>query len=212
MDLKMHKIKMRTTYLLLLIFILFGCTDNRYHKIEVAAIQDISNDYIKIKHRRKWPKPPPPPTENDEIQIDFETSLEQDEYKVFLSDALIPISQVKEDNQWMFDKLYETPKLDSIFNSIIISERFGKLGYREYEKRNVIFNKPYQQFTDRKKEVGHDEEYLIIGFSRICFNKDYTFGLVVIDYKYGWPNGTGGGFHRPYLIKMENDKWKVIDE
>ncbi|WP_075603794.1 hypothetical protein [Saccharicrinis aurantiacus] len=203
---------MRITYLLLLTLILFGCTDNRYLKIEVAAIQDISNDYIKIKHRRKWLKPPPPSTDNDEIQIDFETSEDQDEYKVFLSDALIPISQVKEDNQWMFDKLYETPKFDSIFNSITNSERFGKLGYKEYEKKNVTFNEPYQQFVDRKKEVGQYEEYLILGFSRVCFNEDYTYGLVVIDYKYGWPNGTGGGFHRPYLIKIENDKWKVIEE
>lgn len=204
---------MRNIYLLLLTLIIFGCTDNRYNKIEVAAIQDISNDYIKIKHRRKWPKPPPPPpTDNDEIQIDFKISEEQDVYKVFLSDALLPISQLKEDNEWMFDKLYETPIFDSLFNSITNSERFEKLGYREFEKKNVTFNEPYQQFVDRKKEVGQDEEYLIIGFSRICFNKDFTLGLVVIDYKYGWPNGTGGGFHRPYLIKVENDRWKVIDE
>ncbi len=203
---------MRNSILLFLILLLFGCTDNRYDKLEFQAIQDIANDYLKIKDLNQRRIKPPPPIENDDIQFTADTIEKQDTYKVFVSDALLPISQVKEDNQWMFDGIYENPILDSIANSIIYSKNFKKLKYREFNKSRLKFVKPYRQFVDRKKEVRNNEEYIILSFSRVCFSADYKYGLVVIDYEHGWPNGTGGGFNRPYLIEKKNNEWKVIDE
>jgi len=204
---------MKNSILTLYLIILASCSNSQYNKIEIKAIQDISNNYLTIKHLSKNRiKPPPPPTkENIEIYSEIEEK-EQSVYKVYISDALLPISQLKEDNQWMFDMLYNDPSLDSLFESLENSKAFNQLEYREFDKTEIEFIEPYQQFTDRKNEIGKDEEYLIFKFSRICFSSDYKFGLVVIDYNFGWYNGTGGGFNRPYLIKKVNNKWKVIDE
>jgi|GEM_PF-2896362 len=204
---------MRIIFLIFTILILTGCINRNYTNVEDRAIQDITNDYLKIKHLSKNRlKRPPAPTE-DNIKVEFGIKMEkQDVYKVFISDALLPISQVKEDNQWMFNKMYKSPSLDSLFKSLMLTSEFDGLKYREFDKEQIKLKQPYQQFTDRKNEIGTDEEYLIFSFSRISFSADYKYGLVVLNYSFGWTNGTGGGFHRPYLIENVNNEWKVIEE
>lgn len=205
--------EMKNFILLLALLIFTNCTNKQYNEIEDSAIKDIANHYLTLKHlSNRRIKPPPLPSEdNNEKYVAIEEE-KQGVYKVFISDALLPISQIKEDNHWMFDELYNTPSLDSLFESLENSKVFNQLDYREFDKTQIKFIEPYQQFTDRKNEIGKDEEYLIFSFSRICFSSDYKFGLVVIDYSFGWPNGTGGGFNRPYLIEKINNEWKVIDE
>ena len=204
---------MKIILLLFSILILTDCSNRDYIQIEDKAIQDITNDYLKSNHLRKNRLKPPPPPSEDNIQIDFDIKEEkQDVYKVYVSDALLPISQIKEDNQRMFNEMYKTPKLDSLFNSLMLTNEFDNLAYREFDKKRMIFLKPYQQFTDHKNEIGKEEEYLIFSFSRISFSADYKFGLVVINYRFGWPNGNGGGSHRPYLIENVNNEWKLIAE
>lgn len=205
---------MRITIFIFLFLLLVGSHDNRNEKMELQAILDIADDCLKIERLKQNQIITPPPPENDDIQIDLDSAIKekQEIFKVFISDALLPISQVKEDNQSMFDKIYEDPFLDSIFNSIVVSKNFKRLKYREFEKSKLKLFKPYQQFSDRRKEVQNNEEYIILSFSRICFSQDYRYGVVVIDYQNGWPNCTGGGFHRPYLIEKKNNEWKIIEE
>ena len=198
---------MRVSIFIFLTLLLFSCTDNRYNKLEFQAIQDIANDYLRIKDLNQSLIKPG-------SQIAPDTIKKQDNYKVFISDALLPISQAKENNRWMFDIIYENenPHLDSIANSIVDSKNFKKLKYRKFNKSRLEFANPYRQFVEHKNEIGKDEEYVIISFSRICFSADDKYGLVVIDYEHGWPDGTGGGFNRPYLIEKKNNEWKVIDK
>jgi hypothetical protein len=205
---------MKVSIFLFLTLLLFSCTDNRYNESEFQAIQDIANDYLRIKDLNQNRIKPGPPIEDDEIQIIHDTIKKQDTYKIFVSDVLLPISQVKEDYRWIFDIIYknENPHLDSITNSIVDSKNFKKLKYRKFNKSRLEFTKPYRQLVDHKKEIGKDEEYVIISFSRICFSANYKYGLVVIDYEHGWPNGSGFAFNRPYLIEKKNNEWKVIDE
>ncbi|MBU3822514.1 hypothetical protein KO566_10605 [Flavobacteriaceae bacterium XHP0103] len=198
---------MRVSIFIFLTLLLFSCTDNRYNKLEFKAIQDISNDYLRIKDLNQSLIKPG-------SQIAPDTIKKQNNYKVFISDALLPISQAKENNRLMFDIIFknENPHLDSIANSIVDSKNFKRLKYRKFNKSRLEFANPYRQFVEHKSEIGKDEEYVIISFSRICFSADDKYGLVVIDYEHVWPNGTGVGFNRPYLIEKKNNEWKVINE
>lgn len=197
---------------LILIFtliLLVSCNNLEYQNQEFNAIEDIANDYLKQKHFKKVTRKPPPP---GDIMFEEESYVDTTDLKVFVSDALLPIDQVKEDNYWMFDELYSNKELDSLFNELQKEERFAKLKYREFIKTDLNIKKPYKQIFNIKKEVVTDEEYVIFSFSRILFDSDFKKGIVVIDFNYGSEYGIMGGFHRPYLIKKLNDKWTFVDE
>lgn len=198
---------MKTNILVLLVFLLVGC-NNSYEKEELKAIEDLANDYLKRNHLPKVlnPESYPFPGEKPAGKPNIDTL----DLKVYLSDALMPISQVKEDNEWMFnDNYFGTPD-SAIFYGIVNSNRFKELKYREFIKHSVKFNKPYRLFEKSQEKIRTEEEYTILQFSRVCFDEKKENGVVVIDYKIGFESGSMNGYHMALLIKKKNNKWIYI--
>lgn len=195
---------------------LLGCSS--YEKEEFKAIEDITNDYLKKNHLKEILNPdlnPPPPGcysyDSSEYQEAKAPNIDSLDLKVYISDALMPIAQIKEDNEWMF-RSNRYNKIDSIkYNEILNSNTFIKLKYREFNKRNIRFIKPYRYFDKYKESEVLLDTYSIFNFSRICFDSKRKYGIVVIDYKTGYENGTGSGYFMSYLIKKIEGKWTIIE-
>jgi hypothetical protein len=187
---------------------LISCNSN-YEREEFKAIEDITNDYLLKNHLKKIKEEPKVPNEIEEV---FENSSKIDtlDMKVYLSDALLPISQIKEDNEWMFNDNYFGTKDSAIFHSIVNSKKFVDLKYREFEKNRIQFIKPYRQFVKSKEKLKENEEYSLLSFSRICFDEKRKNGVIVIEYRNGHKGFTSYGNHMAFLIKKINEKWKYI--
>lgn len=190
---------------ILTLFFIIGCNNN-YEKEELNVIKDIANEFLVKNHLNKVLKDP-----FEEI---YERPLYVDtlDLKVYLSDALLPISQIKEDNEWMFENKSLEKKDSIIFYSLIKSKKFQNLKYREFEKNKVQFEKPYRQFEKSKEKLKENEEYSLINFSRVCLDEKEENGIVVIEYRNGKKGFTIYGSHRVYLIRKKNSKWKYILE
>jgi hypothetical protein len=201
---------MKRIILTLFIISLVSC-DNNYEKEEFKAIEDITNNYLFKNHLNKMIEKPQIFSEN-EIEEFYEKPLNVDtlDLKVYLSDALLPISQVKEDNEWMFDDNYFGTKDSTIFHSIVNSRDFKNLKYREFEKSKIQFIKPYRQFEKSNEKLKENEEYSLLSFSRICFDEKRENGIVVIEYGQGSKGYTSYGNHMAFLIKKINEKWEYI--
>ena len=195
--------------------LLGGCS---YEKEEFKAIKSITNEYLKNNHLKEILNPdfnPPPPGyysyDSSEYQKPRVPNIDSLDLKVYISDALLPIAQIKEDNEWMF-RSNRYNKTDSIkYNEILISNTFKKLKYREFNKRNIEFIKPYRYFDRSKESMALVDIYSIFNFSRICFDSKREYGIIVIDYETGYENGTGSGYFMSYLIQKIDDKWTLIE-
>lgn len=186
-----------------LIFI--SCNNKSYEKEEVIAIQDIANDFLQRNLL----------TEEEVVTLDGEVIkitpfIDSLNSRVYFSDALLPISQVKEDNEWMFNNNYHGTEDSAIFYGIVHSKRFYELKYREFEKSKIELIKPLKQFEKSQETIRTDEEYTIFQFSRVCFDSNKENGVIVIDYKKGYKNGSMNGYHMALLIKKQEGKWKYI--
>jgi|TARA_B110000908_G_C10022210_1_gene343401 hypothetical protein len=203
---------MRLKRIILTLFIisLVSC-DNNYEKEEFKAIEDITNNYLLKNHLNKMMEKPQIPSEN-EIEEVYERPFNVDtlDLKVYLSDALLPISQIKEDNEWMFDDNYFGTKDSTIFHSIVNSREFKNLKYREFDKNKIQFIKPYRQFEKSNEKLKENEEYSLLSFSRVCFDEKKENGIVVIEYRQGSKGWTSYGNHMAFLIKKTNEKWEYI--
>ena len=137
---------------------LISCNNN-YEKEEFKALEDITNNYLLKNHLNKMREKSQIFSEN-EIEEIYEKPLNIDtlDLKVYLSDALLPISQVKEDNEWMFDDNYFGTKDSTIFHSIVNSRDFENLKYREFEKSKIQFIKPYRQFEKSNEKLKENED------------------------------------------------------
>jgi hypothetical protein len=193
---------MKRTIQILTLFFIISCNNN-YDKEELNVIKDIANEFLVKKHLNKVLKSP-----FEEI---YERPLYVDtlDLKVYLSDALLPISQIKEDNEWMFENNHFEKKDSIIFYSLINSKKFKDLKYREFEKNKIKFEKPYRQFEKSKEKIKENEEYSLLNFSRICLDEKEENGLVVIEYKNGKKGMTIYGSHMVYLISKNNNKWEL---
>jgi len=182
-----------------------GCNDN-YENEEIVAIEDLTNDYLERNILKEILEPsdifndkPSPKPNIDTLDL-----------KVYLSDALIPIAQVKQDNEWMFnDNYFGTPD-SAIFYGIVHSINFKKLNYREYDKREIQLIKPFRQFEKSQAKVIADESYTILNFSRVCFDSKKENAVVVIEYLQGFTSGSMSGYHMALLIKKKGNKWTYI--
>ena len=130
--------------------------------------------------------------------------------RIYFSAALLPISQVKEDNEWMFKKEYLGTPDSAIFYGIVNSKRFEKLTYRKFDKSKIELVKPLKQFNHSRETISTDEEYTIFEFSRVCFDDQRKNGVMVVQYGKGYRSGSSSGFHRAFLIKKENGKWVYV--
>ena len=196
---------MKRTLQLIILFFIIAC-NNDYEKEELNVVNDIANEFLVKNHLNKVLKDP-----FEEI---YERPLYVDtlDLKIYLSDALLPISQIKEDNEWMFENKGFEKEDSIIFYNLINSKKFKSLQYCEFEKNKVQFKKPYRQFEKSKEKLKENEEYSILNFSRVCLDEKKENGIVVIEYRNGKKGFTIYGSHRAYLIRKKNNKWEYILE
>lgn len=193
---------MRVIATILLILTFLSCQKS-YEKEELKAIEEIANDYLKKNHLDQYYLNPPDFFGKTTPKANIDTL----DFKVYLSDALMPIDQVREDNKWMF-KNNNFKKSDSIiFYGIMDSKKFKELEYREYDKSKIRLIKPYKQFDE---EIKPEDDYSKILFSRVCFDERMENGIVVIDYLIGNENGYTSGYNMALLIKKKNNKWSYV--
>jgi hypothetical protein len=194
---------MKKIIILLISLTIFGCK-NSYEKEEFNAIQSILNNYLKLEYLENKPF-----AENDNIKSDkvYNTKI-----KVYISDALIPISQIKEDEYWMFTNNFRFAENKNAFNEIINSTKFKKLRYREIKKKQIELINPYEQSENSRVDLKNEEKYNILSFSRVCFDYQMENGIVVINESIGRKGGKIQGNHKVLLIKKVNGKWVYIKE
>jgi len=192
-------------FVFLLVISLQSCEDS-YETEELKAIEDISNDFLIKKDLDKLLNVP---DLIDHIKV-YKPNVDSLDIKVYLSDALVPIAQEKEDNLWMF-KNNGFSKSDSIvFYGIVNSSRFKELGYRDFDKKKIKLKKPYSQSEISEVKIVADQEYKILKFSRVCFDAGKQNGIVVIELLTGLEYGTQSGFNGSILIKKKNNKWVCV--
>jgi hypothetical protein len=217
--LKKH-LNLNLIILCFLYLVTLSCT-RRYEAEEFKAYQDITNKYLAVHDLHDLLYPPPEPGPQDftnsrnivPVKVDSLKLIDSLKIKVFISDALLPISQIKEDDDWMFKDSIVYKVHDSIFLSIMNTDRFKRLKYRELNKNELVLNKPYYQIFNPRKEIGTDEKYLLFNFSRICFNHDFTFGLVLIEFQRGTDSYYGIGQLKVFLIrKNQKNIWEIIED
>ena len=191
--------------LLLIIFTLSFLTNcqsiDQYEQEESRALEDFANDFL-----THYPKLAPSGPNYDSST----DTMNDHKMKVYISDALLPIAQIKEDNEWMFDDNYFGTENSSIFREIVTSRKFDELEYREFDKEKIKLLQPFKQMPNSNTELKSGEQYSIISFSRVCFDEPKENGIVVIDYRIGSNVGTMGGYNMALLIKKENGKWRYI--
>jgi len=172
------------------------------------AIQDVLNEYLKREYLDKNSYPYRHFPKNLVEEIDIDTL----DVKVYISDALIPISQIREDEGWMFDYIHFDQVNRKIFKEILSSEEFNKLEYREINKEDFKLNKPYQQVQKSQVLLEEEERYSILKFSRICFDKNKMNGIIVIDESLGKKGMNIQGYYRPLLIKKVDNQWTYLSD
>lgn len=199
--------EMKKTLTLLILIAILGC-EKSYEKEEFIAVQDVLNDYLKREYldnilfpNRMFPEKDIEPIDTNNIVL-----------KIYISDALNPIEQIREDNYWMFENNYPESENNEIFNSILKSEKFKNLSYREIEKNDLELIKPYKQVKSSKIILKEKEKYNLLQFSRICFDSSLKNGIVVIDEHIGQKGMKIQGYHKAFLIKKIKGKWKYIKE
>ena len=195
--------------LFIFIICLQSCNRNsEYEAEELKALEEVSSDFLFKKDFNIRMNPP-------ELIVKgkiTETIADSSAIRVFISDALLPINQEKEDNLWMF-KDNNFSKTDSImFYQISNSKKFKELGYREFDKQKINLKKPYIQseYSEIKKYA--DKPYKILKFSRICFDINKENGIVVIEMLEGSEYGTMNGYNGAILIKKKNNRWHYVQK
>ena len=200
---------MKKSLLIFNLLFIVSCS-NSYENEELRAIEGFASDFMVKNHLNKVLKQPF--SSENEIEEFYERPLYVDtlNLKVYLSDTLLRISQVKEDNEWMFDNNIFEKKDSAIFYSLINSKKFKNLKYREFEKNKIQFKKPYRQFEKSKEKLKENEEYSLLSFSRVCLDDKRENGIVVLEYRNGNRGFTIYGSHRVYLLKKIDEKWEYV--
>jgi hypothetical protein len=193
-------------YLLILLFstLIIGCKNQE--KDEFEAIEDVVNEFLALKH---LPKILNPINFSDE-PIVAKPNIDSIKFKIYISDALLPISQIKEDNEFLFLDTLKSKMNNKIFHDLLFSKGFEMLKYREFDKSKMRLNKPYIEIFSIIKDIDiAHEEYVRFSFSRVCFDKDKKYGILFMNYFQGYNNG-GMGQDYVLLIKFDNDKWNIV--
>lgn len=184
-----------------------GCESHKSYEIEEdKAIQDVINSYI--THYIEEANRLPGHSRFDSAVL--QRDLNHEKIQVYISDALIPISQMFEDDIWMASENYDDPALESEFSKLYRSDKFRKLNYREFNKNEINLTFPLVQCIDCDDNISEDQQYSLISLSRICFNEERDMGLVVIHYGVGYESSNMSGHFGPFLIKKQQDNWTII--
>jgi hypothetical protein len=192
--------------LIISLLLLTGCRD--YKAEEFKAIEDITNEYLYRKHLPEILNPYHSPDEPEPQKPNIDSL----DLKVYISDALMPINQVKEDDNWLFTDTLKLKTNDSIFHALENSGNFKNLNYREIDKRAIKLKKPYRQIYNPDSVADENDSYLRFHFSRICFDENYKYGILYLEYLYGYQNGYGTGQVTVLLIMKQNGNWTIIEK
>jgi hypothetical protein len=181
--------------------------DTEYRELEFEALEDLTNQYLRqvhLSHLKDY--------ENmmSEINNEKPPVFNFKDLPVYISDALVPIAQIEEDEKWMFEDRYKDNKNKQLFQKIINSKQFKTLFYREFNKSDMILDEPFKQVYETPPNLKKDQEYVILNFSRVCFDKKREKGVVVIHYTHGYDNGKNSGNHGVYMIEKKVDGWIYI--
>ena len=181
-------------------------SQNSYIIEEDKAVEDVINSYITYYIEKANLLPTHDKFDSAVLQRD----LNRQHIQVYISDALMPISQIFEDDEWMKNSHYENADLQSLFSQLYKSEEFKQLEYREFEKEKIRLVKPLNQCVECADKLSADEQYSRISLSRICFNENRDKGLVVIEYGIGYEHTKMSGYHGAFLIEKNKGKWEII--
>lgn len=196
---------MKLALFIISLIILTGCKSS-YESEEFIAINDFVNDYLKKNPLYHILNPTPFHLDEKTAKI---PNIDTLDLKVYISDALLPIAQIKEDNEWMFNDNYRNQ--DSVtFYGIVNSKKFNELNYREFDKAKLKLIKPFRQFEKSQEKITADEEYTILNLSRVCFDEKKENGIIVVEYLKGFESGSMSGYYMPLLIKKKGNNWIYI--
>lgn len=202
---------MRKTFFYIIIATnIIGCNLSNSHELEEdIAIQDITYDFVKSNIIFSANG-----LENNYEDLDtaLKKGFNQDEILIYISDSLKSISKVFKDEMWTSEGIYHTEQLDTLFKSIYNSKTFNSLEFRKLDKSNIKFNSPLKNLQTEDEGLNKNQQYCRLSFSRICFNKERNLGLVIIHFGFGYKKNLMSGWYHPYLIKKENNEWKVIQK
>ncbi|WP_019987118.1 hypothetical protein [Rudanella lutea] len=193
-----------------ILFVCLGCTPfterEKYKNEEFTAIESVVNEYLKIYRlpelldQTNYPGLPPLP----------KPSIDTIDAKVYLSDALMPLAQTKEDDE----STYQPDKANSfdvVYKTLMASSTFSELGYREFEKKAITLQKPFRQIYRPNKDIKEEEQYSEIKLSRVCFNDNLNCGMLYLWFGQG-SNYATTSHTTLVLIEKKKDKWIIVDE
>ncbi|WP_457617673.1 hypothetical protein [Lutibacter sp.] len=187
---------MKKIYYIIFTLLIFSC-NRSYEREEIKVIIDFTNSYLKKEHLQKL--------ENYELICSENKKLDSFNLNIYISDYLLPISKIREDEKWMFDDNY-SGKDSIIFRNILNSKKFNELTYREFDKNQIKLIEPYKQIIEYKPL----DDYIRIRFSRVCFDKKRENAIVLIEYNFHCDKFNVSGFERPYLLRKIKNKWNYI--
>ena len=196
----------RQSVLQIIIFIFCLCANcnRKYEKLEEEVINDVLNDFL-IKYQIDFSNIPMPDSINALVK---KVAKDTNNLGVYVSDALLPIAQLKEDNEWMFSgELSDNPVSREIVNSI----NFKELPYREFNKERLNIITPYVQLKRSKDRISSDKQYSIFHFSRVCFDKKMENAVLVIEYGRGFESGSMSGYFGALLVEKRGENWKIVE-
>ncbi|GAB4029733.1 hypothetical protein [Spirosoma jeollabukense] len=193
-----------------IVSVCLGCTpfteQEKYQDEEFNAIESVVNDYLKIYRlpelldQRNYPILPLLP----------KPSIDTIDAKVYLSDALMSLAQTKEEDESTYhpDK---ANSFDIVYKNLMASSTFSELGYREFDKKEIILQKPFRQIFRPNRDVKEEEQYSELRLSRICFDDNLNRGMLYLYFSQG-NSGAATSHSTLLLIEKKIDKWVIVDE
>jgi len=178
-----------------IVLVLMGCS--KYQQIEEAALSDIVNDYL---------------AKNRAIRrISMYNDSTYSYYPVYISQHFLPLYYVRSTDAWLFLDTLSTPENDSLFRSLTTSERIDALDYRTWNNRVFLADSLYAQIENPIPFNHQGIGYIDFQFSRICFDKTFSFGLVWLEYM-NRIGDSGQGELKLLLIENTASGWRIREK
>ncbi|MDF9798580.1 hypothetical protein OKW21_003843 [Catalinimonas alkaloidigena] len=172
--------------------------------LEEQVLNDVLNAFL-VKYQIDFTNVPLPESIN---VLKSRITNDTTNLGVYVSDALLPVAQLKEDNKWMFfGELSNNPK----FKEIVNSRRFENLFYREFYKNRLQILEPYVQLLESNHRIKSDKQYSILSFSRVCFDEEMENALLVIHYERGFETGSMSGYYGAILVEKRKGNWEIVE-
>tara|TARA_B100000809_G_scaffold36066_1_gene31651 strand:+ start:58 stop:696 length:639 start_codon:yes stop_codon:yes gene_type:complete len=208
-------------YLYILVsFVFIGCSSSENE--EINAIEDVINEYLlrnEFAVSRTY-KINSQITSNEHsedsiiVPIEKEKLISTDiinDYNVLISDSLFSLSQRKNISPSLFAGNYKGSKYSAKYQELIISSSFRTLDSKKIQPHSIILNSPYKLADNEKEHKTINKDAISIYCSRVCFDSDRKYGVVVLRHSMGI-NGTNySGKETALLIIKDGESWTYIE-